>query len=144
MELSHAERIKTVVRWLCVALGKTQLDIARACGYENGTYFSQLLNGRKPIAASLDEKLAALHPDLNLDYLRGTSGDMFRPGSGQPAQAPAVLAPTKKPAAPAQSGGVFVPAELVQMFTDLAATVRSQQDTIRLLVGKGDAGVQAM
>ena len=143
MELTHAERMKTVVRWLCVALGKTQAEIARECGYENGTYFSQLLNGRKPIAAALDEKLAALHPDLNLDYLRGTSGDMFLPGSDQPAQAPAVLAPTRK-AAPQAQAGVFVPAELVQMFTDLAATVRSQQETIRQLVGKGDADVRAM
>ncbi len=143
MELSHAERLKTVVRWLCVALGKTQADIARACGYENGTYFSQLLNGRKQIASTLDEKLAALHPDLNVDYLRGTSDDMFLPGTGQPAVAPAMLGPTKMPH-PAPAEGVFIPAELVQLFADLAATVRSQQETISALTGKGDAGAQAM
>ena len=77
MDLSHAEQLKTVVRWLTVALGKTQEDIARACGYENGSYFSQLLNGKKQSASSLDEKLAAMHPDLNVEYLRGNSEDMF-------------------------------------------------------------------
>lgn len=146
MELSHPERLKAVVRWLSVALGKTQGEIARDCGYENGTYFSQLLNGRKPVAASLDEKLAAMHPDLNLEYLRGTSDSMFLPGTGHPATAPEILVPAKEPRqpkAPAE-GGVWLPAELVQMFTDLSATVRSQQETIRLLVGKGDAGAQAM
>ena len=146
MELSHPERLKAVVRWLSVALGKTQGEIARACGYENETYFSQLLNGRKPVAASLDDKLAAMHPDLNVEYLRGTSDSMFLPGAAQ-AGDPALLVPTKKPRPkPAQEGGVWLPAELVQMFTDLSATVRSQQETIRLLVakGKGDADAQAM
>lgn len=143
MDLSHAERLKTVVRWLTVALGKTQEDIARACGYENGSYFSQLLNGKKQIASSLDEKLAAMHPDLNVEYLRGNSEDMFLPGSGQPPVASAAIGQGRKER-PTAAEGVFVPAELVQMFADLAATVRSQQETISTLVGKGDAGVKAM
>lgn len=142
MELSHAERLKTVVRWLTVALGKTQEDIARACGYENGSYFSQLLNGKKQSASSLDDKLAAMHPDLNVEYLRGNSDDMFRTGSGQPSVATAPVAQGRKEKQP--TAGVFVPAELVQMFADLAATVRSQQETISTLVGKRDAGVKAM
>jgi transcriptional regulator with XRE-family HTH domain len=132
MEDSHAERLKFVVRWLAVALGKTQADIARECGYDNSTYFSQLLNGRKPIAASLDEKVAALHPDLNVEFLRGNSDSMFIPGASQPAMPAQAAPPAKKP----RPEGVFIPAELVQMFTDLSATVRSQQETIRLLVGK--------
>ena len=103
-------------------------------------YFSQLLNGRKPVAASLDEKLAAMHPDLNVEFLRGNSESMFLDGAVQPAM-PALAAPAKKQPRPE---GLFIPAELVQMFTDLSATVRSQQETIRLLVGKGDAGAQAM
>ena len=130
MELSHAERLKTVVRWLTVALGKTQAEIASACGYENGAYFSQLLNGWKPIAASLDDKLAALHPDLNIEYLRGTSDAMFLPGAGHPAVAPASPTAMKEKA----PDGLLIPGELVQLFSDLSATVRSQQETIRLLV----------
>ena len=140
MEFSHAERLKSVVRWLCVALGKTQADIARECGYDNESYFSQLLNGKKPIAASLDDKVAALHPDLNVEFLRGNSENMFLDGAAQPAM-PALAAPAKKQPRPE---GLFIPAELVQMFTDLSATVRSQQETIRLLVGEKGAGVKVM
>lgn len=145
MDLTHAERLKTVVRWLSVALGKTQAEIARDCGYENNTYFSQLLNGKKQIAASLDEKLAALHPDLNIDFLRGSSESMFVPGSGQPSM-PGIFIPKKK-----KEADVVVPAEFVQMITNLSniiqgqqQTIQSQQETIRLLIGKGDAGVKAM
>lgn len=136
MELSHAERLKAVVRWLSVALGKTQAEIARECGYENNTYFSQLLNGRKPIAASLDERVAALHPDLNVEYLKGTSDEMFVAGSGQPAM-PGLFVPTRK------KEDVVVPAEFVQMITNLSniiqgqqETIMSQQETISRLIGK--------
>jgi len=127
MELTHAERLKTVVRWLSVALGKTQAEIARDCGYENNTYFSQLLNGRKQIAATLDDKLAALHPDLNIEYLRGNSDEMFVPGSGQPSM-PGLFAPTKP--APNKGEGIYVPAEFVQMITNLSNIILAQQDTI--------------
>ena len=139
MDLTHAERLKTVVRWLSVALGKTQAEIARDCGYENNTYFSQLLNGKKPIAASLDDKLAALHPDLNIEYLRGNSDDMFIPGSGQPSM-PGLFAATKP--SPKKEEGVYVPAEFVQMITNLSniiqgqqQTIQSQQETIRAALG---------
>ena len=126
MDLSHADRLKTVVRWLSVALGKTQAEIARDCGYENNTYFSQLLNGRKPIASSLDDKIVALHPDLNIEYLRGNTDEMFVPGSGQPSM-PGLLTPTKKE----KPEGVFIPAELVQMITNLSNIMKSQQETIQ-------------
>ena len=40
--------------------------------------------------------------------------------------------------------GVYLPLELVKMFTDLSETVRSQQETIRVLVGKKDLDSKAM
>lgn len=127
MDLTHAERVKTVVRWLTVSLGKTQLEIAQMCGYDNGTYFSQLLNGRKPIAASLDERLASLHPDINIEYLRGNSSSVFLSGAS-PAPAPARNDEQEKTSRP---GSIVIPPELAQMFTDMAATIRSQQEMIR-------------
>ena len=133
MALSHADRVKAVVKWLKVILGKTQVEIAEMCGYPNGAYFSMLLNGKKQIAASLDEKLAALHPAINVEFLRGNSEEMFLPQSHE-------VQPAIEPSEPDQDEpkeklvGVFIPGELVQMFTDLSATVRSQQETIRLLM----------
>lgn len=141
MDFTHAERLKTVVRWLSIALGKTQADIARECGYDNSTYFSQLLNGKKPIAASLDDKLAAMHPDLNIEYLRGNSDDMFISGAGHPPM-PGSFAPTKPTTK--KGDGIYVPAEFVQMITNLSdiikgqqQTIQSQQETIRAVLGGG-------
>ena len=132
MDLTHAERLKAVVRWLTAALGITQQELGKLCGYENGAYFSQLLNGKKQIAASLDDKVASLHPDLDVEVLRGNSDNMFLPGPG-----PVLKTFPAEPKAPVKrETGLYVPHELVQMFTDLSATVRSQQDTIRLLVEK--------
>ena len=50
--------------------------------------------------------------------------------AGVPAQVP--QAPARRPATP----GIFVPAELTQMVTDLSATVREQQRLIGSLVDK--------
>lgn len=138
MTLTHADRVKAVVKWLKTILGKTQVEIAEMCGYPNGAYFSMLLNGRKPIAASLDEKLAALHPSLNIEFLRGTSDEMFVNGAGEvaPPVEPSVPDPEEDPREARKPEGLFVPVELVQMFADLSATVRSQQELIQALVAK--------
>lgn len=138
MTLTHADRVKAVVKWLKTILGKTQVEIAEMCGYPNGAYFSMLLNGRKPIAASLDEKLAALHPSLNIEFLRGTSDEMFVTGAGEvaPPVEPSAPDPEEDPKEIRKPEGLFIPSELVQMFADLSATVRSQQELIQALVTK--------
>ena len=139
MALSHADRVKAVVKWLKVILGKTQVEIAEMCGYPNGAYFSMLLNGKKQIAASLDDKLAALHPAINVEFLRGNSEEMFLPQSHEVQPSIEPSAPDPAPEEPKEKlVGVFIPGELVQMFTDLSATVRSQQETIRLLMERRD------
>ena len=138
MTFTHADRVKVVVKWLKTILGKTQVEIGEMCGYPNGAYFSMLLNGRKPIAASLDEKLVALHPSLNIDFLRGTSDEMFLPGAGEVPPAMEPSEPEEEDGTPEiqKPEGVFIPAELMQMFADLSATVRSQQELIRVLAAR--------
>ena len=51
---------------------------------------------------------------------------------GEDAGAQEPQAPARRPATP----GIFVPAELTQMVTDLSATVREQQRLIGSLVDK--------
>lgn len=133
MELSQSERARLVVRWLAQERGVNQKDIGELLGHPNNTYFSTLLSGRKPITKALLEKLAALDPRINVDFLTGVSDKMLigeeqpdileeRPKAPQPIPTPRV--------------GIFVPPELAQMVTDLTSIVRDQQAMIRNLVEK--------
>ena len=101
-------------------------------GYENGSYFSQLLNGKKQIASSLDGKIAALDPRINLEFLSGKSdimlinddGSELRPQE-QPQTAGAGENSTRSLKAP--KTGFFVPAELADMIKGLSNTIQDQQ-----------------
>ena len=127
MELSQSERMRLVVRWLATEKGVNQSDIGQMVGYPNNTYFSNLLSGRKPIVASLVDKIAALDPRINIDFLSGVSDEMLL---GEGAIEPPVR--EERPAAPRV--GIYVPPEFVEMVTDLTAVVREQQKMINNLV----------
>ena len=128
MAISQADRARMIVRWLSDQTNKNMREIGVELGYDNPSYFSQLLNGKKNIPFSLLEKLAALDPRINLDFLKGESEEMLLPGNVQP-RPDLISVP-----ASAKKTGVFLPNELVQMFSDLSAAVRSQQETIAALV----------
>ena len=105
MELSQSERARLVVRWAASQRGVNQKDIGEMVGYPNNTYFSNLLSGRKPISATLLEKIAALDPRINIDFLTGVSDDMLI-GDEQPALPESQ--PSASPAAPSRVG-IYVP-----------------------------------
>ena len=132
MALSTSNRAKIVVRYLAQKGSVTQAQIGQKLGYTNRSAFSAVLSGLKPMPRDFCEKLAAIDPEINPAFLSGESNDMLLPGRVQDV-----------PVEPKQIG-VFLPIEMVQMFTDLSATVRSQQETIRILVGKKDADAKAM
>lgn len=132
MELTPAERARIVVRYLAKKSGNTQAEIGQKIGYSNKSAFSAVLTGSKVLPQKFGDKLAALDPEINPDFLAGTSNEMLRPGSAQPP------VPELFPQTEHRPAGVYLPLELVQMFTDLSATIRSQQETIRALVSKRD------
>ena len=136
MPLSVQNRAKIVVRYLAQKGGVTQAQIGQKIGYTNRSAFSAVLSGLKPMPREFCEKLAALDPEINPDFLSGESNDMLRSG-----YVPQVL---PDGSVMQKQAGVFLPIEMVQMFTDLSATIRSQQETIRILVGKKDADAKAM
>ena len=90
-------------------------------GLSNGVIGKSRKPGRD-LSDKVIEKISKFYTDLNRAWLLTGEGEMLR----EPGSAPEVN--EKSPA------GIFVPAELAQLFTDLAATVRSQQETIRALV----------
>lgn len=131
MDFSGADRLKAVVKWYSGLTGKTQREIGASIGYPKDTVFSQFLNGHKEIPKALPGKIASLDPRINIDFLTGDSDDMLLAGNAQPAPGELV----KRPAKPTKDpSGVFLPKEVVQMFSDLSAAVRSQQETIDYLI----------
>lgn len=137
MDLSLADRAKIVAQYLSNKKGITQAQLGEKMGYSNRSAFSAVLNGLKTMPANFCERLTSLDPVINPDFLSGKSDEMLRPESGQP---PVPELSFKQPAA----SGVYLPLELVKLFTNLSDTIRSQQETIRLLVGKGDSDAKAM
>lgn len=137
MDLPLAERAHYAVRWLMRQKKKTQAEIASELGYTNPTVLSQILTGKKPFPNSLPERIASLDESLNIDFLRGNSEDMLVNGPRQPIT-PAPPSPRNTTQAPkvTKSQGIFIPAELATMFSDMAATIRMQQETIQSLTNQ--------
>lgn len=138
MDLSLAERARIVVRYLAKKEGITQAEVGQKIGYTNKSAFSSVINGQKTLPVKFGEKLAALDKEINPDFLAGTSDEMLRPEFAQPTVPEMILKKQERPS------GIYLPLELVKMFTDLSDTIRSQQETIRTLVGKGESGAKVM
>ena len=137
MELTPHERAKLVVRYLAKKAGTKQEEIGKRLGYNNKSAFSALLNGSRIIPKNFFDKLIALDPEINPAFLAGETNEILLPQYQQPT-IPEIVAHQARQQEKQQ--GIFLPNEMVQMFTDLSATIRSQQETIRQLVGeKADA-----
>ena len=140
LALKQSDRVRMVVDHLKVKLGKTQGEIGQMVGYTNASAFSQVISATKKFPASLTERFISLDPTLNPDFIIGTSNDMFVPGCGTASNGPestqtaATGDYAPRPLKAPKSPGIFVPAELAQMFSDLSTTVRDQQRTIGALV----------
>lgn len=136
MDLSVSERAKIVARYLSQKEKITMAKVGQKMGYTNRAAFSSVLNGLKKMPASFCDRLAALDPEINPDFLSGKTDEMLRPDNE-----PALFsqrAPKEQPS------GIYLPLELVKLFTNMSDTIRSQQETILQLVGKKDAEASAM
>lgn len=100
--------------------------IGEMVGYSNASAFSQVLNSKKKLPPSLPERIAALDPRINIDFLTGESQDMIL--GEEPQEEPQVDRRYK------QREGVYMPPELLQMFADLSSTVKDQQQLISTLI----------
>lgn len=140
MIFSTPDRAKYVIRWLMKETGRTQKDIATQLGYLNHTSLSQVLNGKKAFPDNLSERIAALDPRINVNFILGTSDDMLIDEAGSPIKAEEnnetakMSNYTTSAGKGPQKAGIYVPPELAQMFNDLTSTVRSQQETIRMII----------
>lgn len=139
MGLTQTERIRTIVYWLSGQTGKPLHKIGRELGYNNRSAFSQVLNGPKAVPKDFPERVAALDPRINIDYLTGASDEMFVDANNAQETAPESHEIAQVDKSPIRrekraENGIFVPSELVQMISDLSATIKDQQRIITTLV----------
>lgn len=78
----------------------------------------------KNFPASLADKICNKFPTYSRGWLLTGEGEMRNPGP-------------VNPPSPPEKKGLFIPAELVEMFGNMTATIKSQQETIRLLCEPG-------
>jgi len=128
MDLTLPERAKLVVGYLSQKKGVTQAEIGKMMGYSNRSAFSAVLNGLKAFPTRFGERLASLDAEIDPDFLAGTSQKMLRSGAAKTAGT--------EPVKMERPSGVYLPLELVKMFTDMSETIRSQQETIKVLVSR--------
>lgn len=129
MGLSLYERAHYAVKWLAKETNSTQQKIAAELGYTNHTVLSQILTGKKKMPANLADRIASLHPAINIDFLKGLSDEMLT--KDYTPVAPPKIEENEKPAKPK---GIVVPPELATMFADMAATIKGQQELISSLI----------
>lgn len=129
------DRVKAVVHWYSIQYGLKQYEVAKLLGYNNKVHFSQLLNGIKKIPSTMPNKLSSLDPRINLDFLLGDSDTMILSGDppGDVPSKPSTSIPEPKPT---PTKGIIIPPELATMFSDMAATIRMQQETIQALTNQ--------
>ena len=139
MGLSRSERALTAVRWLAKETGKTHYQIGEAMGYKSRSGFSQAINGKKNLPGDFTERLVAVDGRINPDFLDGKSDNLLVDGYEQP-----YIQPTAGPEPfdmklPRQRQNesrdqILVPKEFFSMISDMQETIRSQQETITMLV----------
>ncbi len=131
MDLTLADRCRMVVKWIAEQKKITMSQVGELIGYNNASSFSQVLNSKRDMPSTFPERIASLDPRINIDFLTGDSDDMLLTGDDLPAPGGQVKRQGKPPK---DSSGAYLPPELMQMFSDLSAAVRGQQETIDYLI----------
>lgn len=76
--MNRIDRYKILVRYIVSnGLASSQKDLGRKMGYNNESAFSQIINEKVSCPKDFSQKLKAIVPDLNLDWLETGVGDMF-------------------------------------------------------------------
>lgn len=76
--MNRIDRYKILVRYIVSnGLASSQKDLGRKMGYNNESAFSQIINEKVSCPKDFSQKLKAIVPDLNLDWLETGAGDML-------------------------------------------------------------------
>ena len=129
MDLSRSDRCRMAVKWIAEQKKIPMSQVGELIGYNNASSFSQVLNSKRDVPSTFPDRIASLDPRINVDFLLGESDDMLLPGNAQP-DAEELARPQRI----ARPPGVYMPPELLQMFGDMSATIKDQQQLISSLI----------
>lgn len=77
--MNRRDRLKIFIRHLISAkIIKSQKDLGVRLGYDNESYFSQIINGHTSEPTDFIYKLKSLEPLLNIDWLENGRGNMLK------------------------------------------------------------------
>lgn len=77
--MNKIDRYKILVRYIVSSgLASNQKDLGRKMGYTNESAFSQIINEKVSCPKDFSQKLKAILPDLNLDWLETGDGEMLK------------------------------------------------------------------
>lgn len=75
--MNELERLKKLVSWIIFSgYAKNESDLASKLGYTKSS-FSQIMNGRVPVADRFLNKISEIVSNLNIEWIRFGTGDML-------------------------------------------------------------------
>lgn len=75
--MNELERLKKLVSWIIFSgYAKNESELASKLGYTKSS-FSQIMNGRVPVADRFLNKISEIVSNLNIDWIRFGTGDML-------------------------------------------------------------------
>lgn len=77
--MNKYDRLKIFIRHLiAVKIAKSQKDLGVRLGYNNESYFSQIISGKASEPTDFIQKLKSLEPLLNIEWLETGRGEMLK------------------------------------------------------------------
>ena len=78
--MNKADRLKFFVRYMIKeGIAPTQKELGRILGYNNESYFSQILNNKVELPKDFISKIKTFIPNINADWIETGEGEMLRP-----------------------------------------------------------------
>lgn len=75
--MNELERLKKLVSWIIFSgYAKNESELASKLGYTKSS-FSQIMNGRVPVADRFLNKISEIVSNLNIEWIRFGTGDML-------------------------------------------------------------------
>lgn len=76
--MTKIDRYKIFIRYCCsVGISPSQKELGRLLGYNNESYFSQIVNGKVDEPKDFMPKLKKIVPGLNVEWLQTGEGEML-------------------------------------------------------------------
>lgn len=130
--MTKLERVKKVCKWLIFeGVADNDSELAKVLGYTKSS-FSQIMNGKVPLADRFIDALCALNDDINKVWISTEAGHMLISDTGGVLLNIDALHSTKQLESLVEAKDAMIKAQ-ERVISSLEMTVKTQQDTIKSL-----------